>query len=533
MRRTDEESSLDGTLTSSHATTFTAYNPRTGDGRGTHFADATPAEVDRAVDAAAEALDDFKGLTAAKLAIFLRAVAVQAQRSATKLIETAEGETGLDADRLTIELTRACAQFTSFAELVELGDHFEAVIESGSDGTSPSPDLRRMQIPIGPVGVFAASNFPFAFGVLGGDVASALAARCPVVVKGHPSHPETSTKSASILIEAALRCGLPQGAIALLQGMDTNVGQALVTSRNLRAVGFTGSLQGGRALYQLATQRPEPIPVYAEMGSLNPVFVTAGTLSSRPEEFARGFVSSMMLSNGQFCTKPGLLFVPTTHARKLLGLLTQIIRRLEPQPMLNHRMADTFHRQVASTTRIPGIHTEEIDRLQTKTGFQVDPVLISVDSRLYFGTQALAEEHFGPFGAVITCDTGAEMQTSAEMMSGSLTATIHCQPEEEAQMSGLANALQNRVGRLIWNGFPTGVTVSPAMHHGGPYPAATFSGHTSVGTYAIRRWLRPVCFQSFPDALLPAALQDANPLRLARLVNSEWTRRPVSRHGRT
>lgn len=503
--------------------TFTGFNPYTGEACGTTFAEATRGEVMAAVDAAVDASQRLTGLTPEVLSGLLRAIAEQAESVAPELVELADSETGLGSERLSGECARACQQLRLFATLLEGGDYLEAVIDLPNPGARvPQPDLRRMQVPVGPVGVFSASNFPFAFSVIGGDVASALAAGCPVVVKAHPSHPNTSHVSALAVVEAIRKCQLPGGTFSLLHGPTNLVGEALVTSPGLKAVGFTGSLAGGRALYNLAAARPDPIPVYAEMGSLNPIFVTRGTLDRRMEEFARGFVASMTISSGQYCTKPGVLFVPADRWPALRETLKRLMEGLQPSPMLNRRMSEGVARQVAGALALPGVH--EVGRASTEDldGFAREAVLLSTNVEDYCRQSFLGEEHFGPVSVVVVCGAVGDMCQAALTLRGSLTATVHFVPEEGTIVAPLMAILQQKVGRLIWNGFPTGVAVTRAMHHGGPYPAATFSEHTSVGTFAIRRWLRPVCFQSWPDALLPPALQDANPLHLSRLVDGKW-----------
>ena len=314
----------------------------------------------------------------------------------------------------------------------------------------------------------------------------------------------------------------PQDAFSCSRARVELVGETLVASPAIRAVGFTGSLTGGRALYDLASRRPVPIPVYAEMGSVNPVVVTSGVLDARLDEFASGFITSMTLGGGQFCTKPGLLIAPAGRADALRERLQAHLALARPRPMLAERIRDGLARQVVATLATPGVH--ELARVAADRGggFTTDEVLAITDGRTFRASPALAEEHFGAFALVVTYELMNDLMGIAEALEGTLTATIHCTPDEAEAVRPLASALQRKAGRLVWNGFPTGVTVTEAMEHGGPYPASTFAEHTSVGTFAIRRWLRPMCFQSYPDALLPPALQRANPLRLRRLVNREW-----------
>lgn len=505
-------------------TMFTGFDPRTGRAGDVRFAEATPREVAMAVDAAAEASDEFGSTPPDQLARLLDTIADSVDANADALIDVADAETALGKERLRGESARASGQFRSFARLLERGESLEAVIDTARpEDTPPRPDIRRMQRPIGPVAVFGASNFPFAFSVLGGDVASALAAGCPVVAKAHPAHPATSELSATLLVDAIRDCHLPAGAFSLLQGQSVDVGETLVQSPAIRAVGFTGSLRAGRSLYDLAARRPVPIPVFAEMGSLNPVFVTAGVLDERLDAFAQGFVASMTLGGGQFCTKPGLLIVPAERSDALRERLKSLLELTKPVPMLSERVRDGLTSQVAGTLATRGVR--EVVRVVSEggSGFTTDAVLAVIDGPTFLTSPGLAEEHFGAFALMVTYASRVAMTAIAMALQGTLTATIHCQGDEVDDVGQLASILQRKAGRLIWNGFPTGVAVTEAMEHGGPYPATTFSEHTSVGSFAIRRWLRPVCFQSCPDDLLPAALQKANPLHLRRLVNAEWT----------
>jgi alpha-ketoglutaric semialdehyde dehydrogenase len=508
--------------------TFTGFDPRTGRPQSVRFAEASRLDIDAAVNAAEEAFGALRSATPEDLAHLLETIAEKTEGIAGELIETADSETALGTERLGGECARACAQLRLFATVLRRGDYLEPVIDLANlESKPPRPDLRRMQIAIGPVAVFGASNFPFAFSVLGGDVASALAAGCPVVAKAHPAHPGTSELSASAVVDALQECGLPAGAFSLLQGEDEAVGETLVTRPAIQAVGFTGSLRGGRSLYDLAARRPAPIPFYAEMGSLNPVIVTRGILDDRLDEFARGFVTSMTLSGGQFCTKPGVLIAPLERSEVLLTKLRSLLELTRVTPMLSERVRSGLAEQVVRTLEAPGVG--EVARISSAgtVGFTTDLVLVTADDRSFQQTSALMDEHFGAFAVVVTYESDARLLSAAMGLRGSLTATVHCLPDEIETLRPLEAILARKAGRLIWNGFPTGVAVTDAMVHGGPFPATTFAEHTSVGSFAIRRWLRPICFQTYPDALLPAALQAANPLQLRRLVNGAWSSNPA------
>jgi NADP-dependent aldehyde dehydrogenase len=388
-----------------------------------------------------------------------------------------------------------------------------------------------MLVPIGPVAVFTPSNFPLAFGVAGGDTASALAAGCPVIVKGHPAHGGTSEACARAVEAAAAEAGMPPGVLSLLQARSIETAQALVRTAELEAVAFTGSEAAGRAIHDVAASRPRPIPVYAEMGSVNPVFIGHGALAARAADIAEGLAGSITIGTGQFCTKPGLVVVPDDKAGAAFA--RELAARVAARPagvMLYAGLQTALADRVAGMAALPGVQ-----RLTAEPSDRASPgsltgaaVVLSTDAATFLGTPALWQENFGPVSVVIRCDPG-EIIGLAERLHGNLTATVHAEPTEHAWASALADAVVQHVGRVVWNGFPTGVAVVGGMCHGGPYPASTSPGHTSVGVTAIRRFLRPVAFQNTPDALLPEALRDANPLGIQRLVEGIWTRDPVTR----
>jgi NADP-dependent aldehyde dehydrogenase len=474
------------------------------------------ADVATATAAAAEAFAEYRRWPAARRAVLLRGIADGLEALGDELVAVADAETGLGETRLSGEVGRTCGQLRAFADLVTAGWHVEAMIDTAG------PDLRRMLVPLGPVAVFGASNFPLAFSVPGGDTASALAAGCPVVVKAHPSHPRTSALCARAITAALADAGAPAGVFGLVEGASNAVGEALVTAPAITAVGFTGSLAGGRALYDLAAARPQPIPVYAEMGSLNPVFVTAGALAARGQAIAEGFVGSMTMGTGQFCTKPGLVFVPAGAAQGFVDAVAEGLAGVEGGPLLNDRIRDTLAGQLEATTALPGVQAV----VRGSAGDVCTPTLLRVDWETYAATPALAEEHFGPVSVVVAVpDDG--FAEAAGTLAGSLTATVHAEPAEHDAVAALLEVLREKAGRLVWNGFPTGVAVTHAMQHGGPYPATTNPLHTSVGSTSIRRFLRPVAYQDTPAALLPDELRDENPLGILRLVNGRWTPAPV------
>jgi NADP-dependent aldehyde dehydrogenase len=506
---------------------FHSVRPAGGERGRVGFHDATATEINAAVEAASAAFRHSRTYPRDRLANLLRAIAVEIEALGQDLIEVANLETDLGLERLRGERARTCAQLRAFANLVEDGWYLEATIDTADVGTG-RPDLRRMLIPIGPVAVFPASNFPFAFGVAGGDTASALAAGCPVVVKAHPSHPETSELFGRAITAAVAASGLHPGLFSMLQGVSNTVGEVLVMAPAITAVGFTGSLRGGRALYDLAGRREVPIPVYAEMGSVNPVFVTEGALAARADAIAEGLVGSMLQGRGQFCTKPGLVFLPEGGAAdRFAKRVGELVARAESGPLLNQRMADNLASQVGDSISLPGVQL-----LAGGPESEIEPVprptVVYVDSDIYVNTKPLHEEHFGPFAVLVRTESLAEMGKLAANLAGNLTATVHAETREAEAVAPLVAELREKVGRLIWNGYPTGVAVTHAMQHGGPYPATTAPASTSVGSAAIKRFLRPVSYQNYPEPLLPTALRDANPLRILRLVNGRWTVDAVS-----
>jgi 2,5-dioxopentanoate dehydrogenase len=375
--------------------------------------------------------------------------------------------------------------------------------------------------PRGPVAIFGASNFPFAFGTLGGDTASALAAGCPVIVKGHPSHPGTSEMFASAVGEALRQCKLPDGLFTLLQGRRHELSAALVKDPNVTAVGFTGSLNAGRALFDLAAARPSPIPVFAEMGSLNPVVILPAALAERGEQIAQDLANSILLGGGQFCTKPGLIFTLGPGDGKFLRDLAAKIESAAGITMLNQNLRDSFKQRILQFKSVPGVRTVTFGAPSGHAG--VAPSLFETDSQTFSKHPELHEEAFGP-GAIVVRLEGAHPAAAIEELPGSLTGTIHIGASEDAALARVViNALEQKVGRVIVNGYPTGVEVCNAIVHGGPYPATTDPGTTSVGSAAIRRWVRMTAYQDTPDALRPPALQNANPLGIERLVNGKRT----------
>jgi acyl-CoA reductase-like NAD-dependent aldehyde dehydrogenase len=523
---------LAGTDQPGEGQAFRAVDPRTGDEFGPTFHDASVAQTDAAVRAAAAAAPALAATTLEERARLLETMAHRLEEQRELLAELGDAETALGLPRLNGELSRTTYQLGAFAAYIRDGSYLGSIIDPADPDAAPvpRPDLRRMRIPLGPVAVFGASNFPLAFSVAGGDTASAIAAGCPVVVKGHPSHPQTSEVAARALIRAVADVGLPAGTFSLLHGRAIEVGQALVQAEALRAVGFTGSESAGRALYDLGASREVPIPVYAEMGSLNPVFVTAATLTARADAIAEGLAGSVSLGNGQFCTKPGLVFVPDDHADELIGPLAEQLTGIPSAPMLNPGIGTGLDTCLDASMSIDGVEVLVApgDHGPTDRG----PSLLVTDLDTFLAHEELRREHFGPATIVIRSDP-ERWEAAAAELPGSLTATIHGEEDDHATIGGLVRCVTDRAGRIVWNGYPTGVAVTSAQHHGGPYPATTITAYTSVGATAIDRWLRSVAYQNCPDVLLPPALQDANPLGILRLVDGRWSRDPVDRNRST
>ncbi|GIL31177.1 aldehyde dehydrogenase (NADP(+)) [Actinocatenispora comari] len=503
------------------------YDPRTGAEVGSPVPATDPATLDAAARAAAEAAGPLAALGLPERAALLRAVATALRERDAELIELADAETALGSPRLPGELARTAAQLELFADAVEEGSFCEATVDlPDPSATPPRPDLRRLLLPLGPVAVFAASNFPFAFSVAGGDTASALAAGCPVVVKAHPSHPVTSVRTGEVVAAALAAAGAPAGTFAVVHGEQA--GRELVTHPAITAVGFTGSLGGGRALFDLASSRPDPIPFYGELGSLNPAVATPAAVAVRGAEIAKGFVGSYTMGSGQFCTKPGLLFLPTGHA--LTEALVQASRAATVAPLLNARIRAGYDAGVRELAAVDGVRPLLAPSTVDGPGFGANPALLAVDvPTLVAHADELLRECFGPVSLIVEYADADELLRAIELLPGSLTGTIQGEATEPELPAALLEAFAERAGRVLWNGWPTGVAVSWAQHHGGPWPATTAPLFTSVGVTAIRRFLRPVAYQDVPDALLPAALRDANPLGLPRRLNGVLGDGPVVR----
>ncbi|GAA2408797.1 aldehyde dehydrogenase (NADP(+)) [Streptomyces glaucosporus] len=498
-----------------------SVDPRTGKQREQVAVEATAADVDAAVRAAHAARGALADRTA-RIAL-LRAAAEELEAAREEIVAEADAETALGEVRLNGELARTAFQLRAFADEVADGGYLDVVIDHADASlTPPRPDLRRYKIPLGVVAVYAASNFPLAFSVPGGDTASALAAGCPVVVKAHPDHPATSELCAAALRRAAARTGLPEDVVTVVHGFDAGV--ELVKHPLVAAAGFTGSVRGGRALFDAAAARPDPIPFHGELGSLNPVVVTEEAAKERAEQIGEGLAGSMTMGCGQFCTKPGLVLTPGGEAGdRLLKALADSVAGASPGPLLDTRMREAFLAGVRARAELEGV-TAPVAAAEGE-GQAVGAGFLTVDAeRLASGGpyELLLEECFGPVTVVARYRDADEVGDVLAKLPGNLTATLHLGEEEAGREDGTAARLLAELtplaGRVLVNGWPTGVAVAPAQHHGGPYPATT-STSTSVGATAIERWLRPVVYQDTPQALLPPELREDNPLGLPRRVD--------------
>lgn len=510
-------------LSAEGAATLQAVDPTTGAPLEPKFPEATAAEIDRAVRLAARAFDPYRSLPNETRAAFLDDIADRIEVLGTTLVERAVQETALPAARIEGERGRTTGQLRMFAALIREGSWVDARIERADPDRKPvpKPDVRRMHLPVGPVAVFAASNFPLAFSVAGGDTASALAAGCPVVVKAHPAHPGTSDLVAQAILDAAKATGVPDGTFSLLHGEGHDVGRTLVLHPDVRAVAFTGSLRGGRALLDAVATRDAPIPVYAEMGSVNPLFVLPGAAEADAETIADGAAASATLGVGQFCTKPGLVFaVRGPDTDRLFARIGDAFGDVSPGSMLYRGICDAYANGVRRAADTPGVAllgqaANDADDART----EARPVALRTDTATLRAQSHLHEEVFGPVVLCVEAESADDLLAAARELEGQLTTTVHATEAELGTHEGLLRVLETRAGRVIFGGFPTGVDVSSAMQHGGPYPATTDARTTSVGTAAIERFARPVAYQGFPDAALPPELRDANPLGIRRLVN--------------
>ncbi|MEP2936125.1 MAG: aldehyde dehydrogenase (NADP(+)) [Gilvibacter sp.] len=509
--------------------TYRTFNPILNIENSNLYSEATPQEIDKAVSLADAAYKTLRNISDHKKANFLNTIAQNILDLDDALIEVYCSETGLPEGRAKGERGRTVNQLRSFATLLEEGSWVEATIDTALPDRTPvpKPDIRKMNIPLGPVVVFGASNFPLAYSTAGGDTAAALAAGCPVIVKSHPMHAGTSELVASAIVKAAQETGMPEGVISNLNSSGIEVGVQLVAHPKVKAVGFTGSIKGGRALLDLAASREEPIPVFAEMGSVNPVVVLPEALTARGPELAKTYAGSIMLGTGQFCTNPGLILAIQSEALdSFVSKLGEEITALQPTVMLHPNIHHAYEKN-----RKLALNQTEVETIAEVTEVNqanhARQTIARINGAQFLANPQLHQEVFGPYSIVVECLDSKQLDQIISSLEGQLTGTLIAQPEEASQYQSTIDAMQNRVGRLIYNGVPTGVEVCPSMLHGGPYPASTDSRFTAVGIHSIKRWVRPFSFQDWPNELLPAALKNENPLGINRLVNNTWSHEKV------
>jgi NADP-dependent aldehyde dehydrogenase len=508
---------------------FHAVNPSTGEALPTDFIEATSGEIDAAIQKSENAFGAYRKKTGKEKAGFLDQIGEEIMALGDDLIQRCMKETGLPEARLQGERGRTVNQLKLFAELLREGSWVDARIDTAIPDRQPlpRPDIRQMKIAIGPVGVFGASNFPLAFSVAGGDTASALAAGCSVIVKAHPAHPGTSEMVASAIINAAKKRGMPDGVFSMVQGASVEVGMSIVNHSLIKAIGFTGSFKGGKAIYDAAVRRAEPIPVYAEMGSTNPVFILPRALKERGKEIAKGLVNSVTLGVGQFCTNPGVVVAIESNDRnKFVKETSELLTESNSGAMLTENIQKAFVAGINKFTATEGVSI--IAKGKTAgSSCEGTAYLLQTTGQNFLNNQELSEEIFGPSTLAISAANKEELFAIAENLQGHLTATLICTGEDLEEFHSLVMILERKVGRLLINGFPTGVEVGHAMIHGGPFPATTDSRTTSVGTAAIYRFVRPVSYQDFPQQILPVELKNENRLGIWRFINGEFTKDKV------
>jgi 2,5-dioxopentanoate dehydrogenase len=525
------QSIVNGRATAGTEAVFSAINPAAGTALEPSFYSASAEDVNRAAQLAEEAFASYGRLSGSEKARFLRRIAGGIEAIAPELVGRARRETALPEKRLQGEAARTVNQLLLFAQLVEEGSWVNARIDRVLPDRTPLPrsDIRSMLRPLGPVAVFGASNFPLAFSVAGGDAASALAAGNPIIVKAHPAHPGTSELAGQVIAQSAGECGLHTGVFALLFDAGIEVGTALVQHPLVKAVGFTGSLAAGKALMQLAASRPEPIPCFMEMSSTNPLFVLPEALRTRAVQIASGLFASFTLGVGQFCTKPGLVFLPRgDSADAFVAALVSQVQQAVASPMLTPSICRNYSSSLEKSKTHAGIEVLAQPESSNSSGAAWGaPALLQIDGAHLLHSPELAHEIFGPATLIVRYAGRDEMIALARALEGQLTATLHASAADLAEFPDLVAILERKAGRLIVNGYPTGVEVCHAMVHGGPWPATSDSRTTSVGTQAIFRFARPVCYQDFPQTALPSELKDGNPLGIWRMIDGSLTRDSV------
>ncbi len=492
------------------------------------FKDASSKEINSTMQNAWTAFHLYRKISLKERTNFLRVIAIELENCGDALIQMAVSETNLPEARLRSERGRTIFQLNQYADACERGDWLEISIDTAnSDKNPPKPDLRKMMIPLGPVIVFGASNFPFAYSTAGGDTATALAAGCPVIVKAHPAHAQTSQLVADAIVKAAKQCGMPEGVFSHVHGQSFEVGKTLVMHPFTKAVGFTGSYNGGKQLFDWANERKEPIPVFAEMGSVNPVFLLPQKMQSAAADIAKMFAASITLGVGQFCTNPGLLIgIESEELRLFTHDLGKAIQQINPAPMLHTGIVKAYKQNKANALLQQGVHLVAESETEVKADEGL-PTIATVDAQTFLNNPLLHQEVFGPYSLIVSCKSIKEMIDVAGRLEGQLTATLMATENDIKQNDELIEAVKNICGRMIMNNVPTGVEVCLSMHHGGPFPATTDARFTSVGADSMKRFARPVCFQNWSNELLPDELKNENPLGVLRTVNNELSKKAL------
>ena len=508
---------------------YKTFNPQLNFDNPWEFTEATSEEIETAVALAKTAFESFRSCCGKEKAAFLNAIADEILALGEDVLTVYCAESGLPKGRAEGERGRTIFQLRSFAEMVEEGSWVEASIDLGMPDRLPMPkvDIRKMAIPIGPIVVFGSSNFPFAYSTAGGDTASAFAAGCPVIVKSHPMHAGTSEMIASAITKAAQKTNMPVGIFANLNSSGIEVGVQLVKHPNVKGVGFTGSIKGGRALFDIAAQREEPIPVFAEMGSVNPVVILPNALEHKGSFWAKEYAVSITTGTGQFCTNPGLLLaVKGEPLNEFISLLASEIEKIAPSCMLHPAIKSNYFNGKKRLQQQAGVETV-VEVIENANPNFASQTILTVEGNQFLDNPTLHQEVFGPLSIVVQCQDQTELLAILNNLEGQLSGTIIAEKAELETHPEIIAALQNRVGRMVFNGVPTGVEVCPSVLHGGPYPASTDSRFTAVGIHAVKRWVRPFSYQNWPNELLPKALRNENPLGILRLVNNKQTNLPI------
>lgn len=519
------ENLIGNTYSAKGTKSFQTFNPITNTSNPWEFTIATEEEVQLATQKAHQAFKIYRQSSLKDRAVFLREIAKNIQDVGDQLFDTYCQESGLAKGRAQGECNRTLGQLETFAKALDEGQYLEPIIDRADPERSPiaKVDIRKQNEPIGPIVVFGASNFPLAYSTAGGDTASALACGCPVIVKAHPMHAATGALVANAILKAVKTCDMPDGVFSNLNSNSFELGKQLVKDPYIKGVGFTGSISGGTSLYQLAQSRTEPIPVFAEMGSVNPVIVLAEAIEKQSSFWAKSYADSITLGSGQFCTNPGLIFcIEHPKLDKFISELADIFSEIQNSSMLNPSIHKAYEEGKESISEKANLIASS--KTSDKLPYAGKAAIYEVDAETFSQNPRLHQEVFGPMSLVIRCKNIEQLTLLIDHLEGQLTGTILGSEDEISKESKLVESLKNRVGRIIFNGVPTGVEVCPAMLHGGPFPASTDARFTAVGIHSMKRWLRPIAYQNWPKKQLPDALKDGNPLGIIRLIDNQWTK---------